>query len=215
MNTVRTVLLSGVFCFLPLVVFVSCVAILSKEYKLWKALLACLLGMLTVLPVALLQSAINGMRLLNLSGLKGLLISAIVLNGLVEECVKALLLFCMPASVATETKAKRTFFLCALTAGLALGCLESFIYLIGGTQKIGLRMVTAVVIHTFCAGLGGLSVFSVKTREPRFLPLILAVLTHGIYNYFAGFGEGTPYFYISFVAILFAALECRVRYTRQ
>ena len=44
MNTVRTVLLSGAFCFLPLVVFISCVAILSKEYKLWKALLACLLG---------------------------------------------------------------------------------------------------------------------------------------------------------------------------
>ena len=215
MNTVRTVLLSGAYCFLPLVVFVSCAAILSREFKLWKILLACLLGMLTVLPIALLQSAINGMKLLNLNGLQGLLISAIILNGLVEECIKALLLFILPSSATTETKAKRTFFICALTAGLALGCLESFIYLIGGTQRIGLRMLTAVVIHMFCAGLGGLTVFSIKIREPRILPLVIAILSHGIYNYFAGFGEGTSYFYISFVAILFAALECRVRYTRQ
>ena len=213
MNTVRTLLFSGAYCFVPLLAFVSCVSILCKDYKLWKALLACLLGLLTVLPIAVLQHAIDGMRLVNLNGLKGVLISAIVLNGLVEECVKALFLFILPARGDSESKSKRVFFLCALTAGLALGCLESFIYLIGGTQRIGLRMVTAVIIHMFCAGLGGLFVFSVKSKDVRVLPLVLAILTHGIYNYFASLG--TPYFYVSFVAILFAAIECRVRYMRQ
>lgn len=215
MNTVRTILLSGVYCFLPLVAFISCVAILSKEYKLWKALLACLLGMLPVLPIAMLQTPIDDMlkNLDNKDELTGVLISAIVLNGLIEECIKALLLFVLPASITTEKKAKRAFFLYALTAGLAFGCLETFFYLIGGTQGIGLRMVTAVVIHVFCTGLGGLFVFSVKSREPRILPLIFAILAHGIYNYFAGF-DGSPYFYISFVAILFSIMECRVRYMR-
>jgi RsiW-degrading membrane proteinase PrsW (M82 family) len=212
----KTILLSGVYCFLPLLVFICCVSILFKDYKLWKALLSCLLGMLTVLPIATLQSAINGSRLLNLNSLLGILISAIVLNGLVEECVKAALLFILPLSATgNEKRTKKAFFLCALTAGLALGCLESFIYLIAGTQRVGLRMVTAVVIHTLCAGLDGLFVYGVKIREIHVLPLVLAVLTHGVYNYFAGFGEGAPYFYISFAAILFAAIECRVRYLRE
>ena len=209
-----TIFLSAVYCFLPLVVFICCVQILVKDGRLWRSLLACLLGMLTVLPIAALQSAINGTKLLNLKGLVGILISAIVLNGLVEECVKAALLFILPLRKDGEKKAKQDFFLCALTAGLALGCLESFVYLIAGTQHIGLRMITAGVIHTFCSGLGGLFVYSVKNRDVRILPLVLAILTHGVYNYFAGFGEGTPYFAISFVAILFAAIECRVRYTR-
>lgn len=211
----KTILFYGAYCFLPLLVFICCVSILSKEYKLWKALLSCLLGMLTVIPIAVLQSAINGSKLLNLNGLHGILISAIVLNGLVEECVKALLLFLLPISPEKERKAKKAFFLCSLTAGLALGCLESFIYLIAGTQRIGLRMVTAVVIHTLCAGLGGLFAFSVRSKEVHILPLVFAVLTHGVYNYFAGFGVGSIYFYISFAAILFAAIECRVRYTRE
>ncbi len=213
----QTVLFSAVYCFLPLIVFVACVSILCKDYRIWKALLACLLGMLTVLPIAALQSAIKGFKLLNMDGLKGVLISAIVLTGLIEECVKAALLFILPyrSSVVSlgEARAKKVFFLCALTAGLALGCLESFLYLIGGTQRIGLRMVTAVVIHVFCAGLGGLFVFGVKSKDVHLLPLFIAILTHGIYNYFASLGA--PYFYISFVAVLFAAIECRVRYTRE
>ena len=211
----QTIFLSAIYCFLPLVVFICCVSLLVKDYKIWKALLASLLGMLTVLPIAALQSTINGTKLLNLNGLFGILISAIVLNGLVEEFVKAALLFILPLRKDGEKKAKRDFFLCALTAGLALGCLESFVYLIAGTQRIGLRMVTAGVVHTFCSGLDGLFVYGVKSRDVHVLPLLLAILTHGIYNYFAGFGEGTPYFYISFVAILFAAIECRVRYTRE
>ncbi len=215
----RTIIFSAAYCFLPLLVFIVCSLILVKEYKLWKALLACLLGMVTVLPIAALQSAINGSKLLNMTSLHllGILISAIVLNGIVEECVKAALLFILPSSpsVDGEKRSKRAFFLCSLTAGLALGCLESFIYLIAGTQNVGLRMITAVVIHTLCSGLGGLFVYGVKTHEVHLLPLFFAILTHGIYNYFAGFGEGTPYFYISFVAILFAAIECRVRYTRE
>ncbi|MBQ9537834.1 MAG: PrsW family intramembrane metalloprotease [Treponema sp.] len=212
------VLYWAAYCFLPLIVFISCSAILCKDYKLWKALLSCLLGMLTVPPIVILQTALNGSKLLNLKGLAGVLISAIVLNGIIEECVKAALLFLLPSSKDAnpkESRTKKIFFLCSLTAGLALGCLESFIYLIAGTQKIGLRMVTAVVIHTLCAGLDGLFVYGVKRREIRVLPLIIAVVTHGIYNYFAGFGEGTPYFYISFAAILFAAIECRVRYIRE
>ncbi len=211
----QAILFSSVQCFLPLIVFISCIALLVKDFKIWRALLASLLGMLTVLPIAALQSAINGTKLLNMNSLFGILLSAIVLNGLVEECVKAALLFILPLLKDGEKKAKRDFFLCALTAGLSLGCLESFIYLIAGTQRIGLRMVTAVVIHTLCSGLGGLFVYSAKTKDLHLLPLFLAVLTHGIYNYFAGFGEGTYYFYISFVAILFAAIECRVRYTRE
>ncbi len=211
----RTIIFSAVYCFLPLLVFIACISILVKEYKLWKALLSCLLGMLTVIPIAVLQSAIKGTKLLNLESLFGVLISAIVLNGIVEECVKAALLFILPTTSGGEKSSKRVFFLCSLTAGLALGCLESFMYLIAGTQRIGLRLVTAVAIHTFCSGLGGLFVYGVKKGEVHILPLFFAVLTHGIYNYFAGFGEATPYFYISFVAIFFAAIECRVRYMRE
>ncbi len=201
---------SAALCFIPLLVLVACFVLLVPGYSIWKGALACALGMFTVAPIAALQFALGQSHLLDPTSLQTLLVSAILLNGLVEEGVKTALLFLMPNSA----KSKKLFLLYAITAGFALGCLESLIYLISGVQHLGLRLVTAVLIHAFCAGLDGLFVYSVKNSAFHPLPLFFSVLLHGAYNYLAGFGENTMYFYISFAVVLFAIIECRVRYQR-
>lgn len=198
-------------CFIPLAAFIVCLVILVEDYVLWKSLVSCFLGIVTVAPIAFLQFVLFGTGLFQAYSLAGVLVSAIVINGLIEELVKAILLFFIPQIKAD----KKVFFLYSLTAGLALGCVETFIYLISGSVNMfALRLVTAVVLHTLCAGLDGLFVFGVRTGQTVFAPVVFSVFLHGVYNYFAGFNTNTIYFYLSFAAILFAAVECRIRYTK-
>ena len=94
-----------------------------------------------------------------------------------------------------------------MLSGLALGCFESVIYLVSGYENIGLRLVTAVMLHTACAGLGGIFVWSVKNKRTKVLPFIFAIILHGVYNYFAGFSTSIRWF--SIVIIVLAFIECR------
>ena len=47
-------------------------------------------------------------------------------------------------------------------------------------------------------------------KVPLVMPFVLAVVLHGIYNFFAGFNG--LFWWFSVVAILMAALECRIWY---
>ncbi len=204
------ILVSVLCCFIPLVVFFVCFWILEKEFSPLHGLIAVLLGIVAVIPIAAIQFFAGGGALFTARTLVSILLSALVVNGLIEEAFKMLLLFALPAK---RTRLK-VFFFYAMLSGFALGCFESLLYLISGLDSIGLRMVTAVVMHSLCAGLLGLFVFSVKRRVRSLLPFFMAVVLHGVYNYFAGFGTHSLFFYGSIVAILLAAIECRVRYIK-
>ncbi len=195
-------------CFIPLIAVFICVAVMAKGFKLWKGLLACILGLAAVIPIAIMQLFVGA--LISAKNLQGILISAIVVNGLIEESIKMLFMFLLPAKNTREN----LFFLYSILSGLALGCCETLFYLISGIDSLGLRMATAVIIHVACGALDGLFVYGIKTKRFNLSPFFFSFMLHGIYNYFAGFGQSSIYFYLSFAVILFAIIECRIQYIK-
>lgn len=206
------IFVSIAFCFIPLIAFFICLILLSKHFNFFKGLFACLIGLFSVVPIAAIQFVLDANHLFSATSLGAVLLESIILNGLIEEAIKMGLLFLVP-----HKKVQLSEFFCySLLCGLSVGCFESVIYLISGYEHVGLRLITAVIIHLACTGLGGLFVYSIKNKSViqglKITPFMLAVVIHGIYNYFAGFSGPIKYF--SFGVILFALIECRICYKR-
>ena len=206
-------------CFIPLVsgfvVLMLVVPHLKIRYCLW----ACVLSITAVLPIAFIQYFVLGLPVFNTNTFISLLITTIIFNGLIEETVKMFFLALIPQKKVTLS----CFLACCFLFGLTLGSFESVIYLVKRMQEIGLpnelpdvfqliimRMFTAVLIHTFCAGLSGLYLWLFRHKQNKILPFVYAVLLHGLYNFFAAFSTGYRWF--SLVTIVFAMLECRIWY---
>ena len=202
-----------ILCFVPFVTMFALFAILVPGFSVIKGLVASLAGLLALIPITVAQFLIPGMRLFGQSSAGGILLYSIVFLGLVEECFKALLLFIVGAK---EEKLSR-WFCYSLLAGMIFGCFESVIYFFLNIQTIGhgvtlnliyLRMFTAVLVHTLCAGLGGFTVYYFKNIRRNVWPLLNAVLIHGLYDYFVSFDTYVKFFCI--IVILSAAIKCRV-----
>ncbi|MEE3434431.1 MAG: PrsW family glutamic-type intramembrane protease [Treponema sp.] len=202
-----------ILCFVPFVTMFALFTILVPKISVVKELIASLAGLLALIPITLAQFLIPGMRLFGQSSAGGILLYSIVFLGLVEECFKALLLFIVGAK---EEKLS-CWFCYSLLAGMIFGCFESVIYFFLNIQTIGhgvtlnliyLRMFTAVLVHTLCAGLGGFTVYYFKNIRRNVWPLLNAVLIHGLYDYFVSFDTYVKFFCI--IVILSAAIKCRV-----
>ena len=198
--------------FIPLVTVYICFLLLGKDFNKVHGAAACLCGLMALLPIELLLIIIHTWHPFASVNLPGRLIKGLLINGIIEESAKMAFLFLLPAK-----KSKLSaFFSYAVLCGLTLGCLETLIYLIYGNRSITLRLFTAVVMHTFCAGLSGLFVYCIKRRQELadksllWLPFALAVLFHGLYNYFAGI-YGTLH-YFAYTVIAATILECKLRY---
>lgn len=196
-------------CFFPMIFFCAVLCLAMKDFKANYGILACILGLIALIPIEILQFTVTSSIKFSTASMH-LLLKCLVINGLIEEAAKMLVLFLLPSKKLT----KAAFFWCAALSGLSLGCYELFIYLAMDLHfsNAVLRFLTAVIIHTSCAALCGLFVYSVKTKKITILPFLCAVLFHGIYDYFAGFSRNTPFFYFSFIIILFAIIECRSIY---
>ena len=202
-----------ILCFVPFVTMFALLTILVPKISVVKELVASLAGLLALIPITLAQFLIPGMRLFGQSSAGGILLYSIVFLGLVEECFKALLLFIVGAK---EEKIG-CWFCYSLLAGMIFGCFESVIYFFLNIQTIGhgvtlnliyLRMFTAVLVHTLCAGLGGFTVYYFKNIRRNVWPLLNAILIHGLYDYFVSFDTYVKFFCI--IVILSAAIKCRV-----
>lgn len=204
-----------ILCFVPFVTIFVLFAILLPGFSAVKGLVASLAGLLALIPITIVQFAVPGMRLFGRSGAVSIILYSIVFLGLVEECFKALLLFIVGAK---EEKLSH-WFCYSLLAGLIFGSFESVIYFLLDMQNIGhgvtlnliyLRMITAVLVHTLCAGLGGFTVYYCKNLRWNVWPLLNAVLIHGLYDYFVSFDTNVKFFCV--IVILSAAIKCRVCY---
>lgn len=214
-----SVLVILVICFLPLIALLA-ICRFAAKVKLSALFIAALLGVIAVLPIVFVQFFVGDLRILNEHSYASELVRAIVLNGMVEEMWKAAVLFVLPV----RRMILRDFFACALVTGLALGCFENAVYFLRSLQTantvgatllyapIFTRLVTADMIHLFCTGLCGLFVFAARHHKTEIAALVFAVLTHGLYNFFAMHTTGIRFFAVA--AILFAAIECRVRYVK-
>jgi RsiW-degrading membrane proteinase PrsW (M82 family) len=212
-------------CFLPSIICFVCFAFFAR-IKISSLLFAGLFGLLAVLPITFLQfyfseffqmveTASNHIKMLQL------FFKALIFNGLVEELLKMIFIVLIPVK---KLKLKK-YFLTVLLFGLFLGTFESAVYLLReiqtATQRnaqliyniVYVRIFTADLIHTCCAGLCGLFVWGVRKKRIDVLSVIFAVFIHGAFDFFVQLGFSS--YWLAAVSVLFAIMECRVRYVKQ
>jgi RsiW-degrading membrane proteinase PrsW (M82 family) len=200
--------ISFALCFAPLLVLLPLCVRFVQGLKITQALLTVLLGLLALIPVVLLQFVIRPLPLFDSRHLLAILITALLLNGIIEESIKMLCVSFLPTTKAALPVCTAS----SAILGLTLGCFETVIYLAAGQQNILLRLCTAGVIHTLCAVLSGFTLWTLKHGRRRFMPFFYAVTVHGVHNFFAGFSG--PLWWFSVAAICFGAIECRVWYQK-
>jgi len=195
-------------CFIPLLVCCILFCLFIPGFKTRYGLVASCIGLISLIPITLIQFFILNLPIFDKNNILSVLVTAIIFNGLVEESVKMIFLLLLPSKKPTFP----VFLSMSLLSGLALGCFETVIYLFAGFETIWQRFFTAVLIHTFCAGLSGIYVWLFKNKKSNSTPFIFATVLHGLYNFFAGFSGAYRWF--SILAILMAILECRIWYTK-
>lgn len=202
--------------FVPLLLFLVVFCLAVPGFRVRYGLVSTLVGLFSLIPIVVAQYLVLKLPVFASSSLVGALIAAMVFNGLVEETVKMFTLLLLPH----KRIRSGVFFAMSLISGLALGCFETVIYLFSGYHNIEIRSLTAVAMHGFCAGLSGIYVWTWRNpveksggkKTSLVMPFVLAVLLHGVYNFFAGFRGG--FWWFSIVALLMAALECRIWYKK-
>lgn len=200
--------------FVPLVVFLVVFCLAVPGFKVRYGLASALVGLFSLIPIVVVQYFVLKLPDFTDHSLVEALVTVMVFNGLVEETVKMFSLLLLPH----RKTGFGAFLAMSLISGLALGCFETVIYLFSGYQNIQIRSLTAVAMHSLCGGLSGIYVWTWRNpverdggkKVPLVMPFVLAVVLHGIYNFFAGFNG--LFWWFSVVAILMAALECRIWY---
>lgn len=216
MNIVFPILL----CFVPLLIL-FCILVWGLKLKVTHLLLSLLAGLICILPVSVIQYFAGMAPFFSNQNLVFILLRSVVLYGFVEEMCKLLAAAFLPKKEISPI----SFLWLAFFMGLSLGCFESVIYFLDHLQKstsiggellyrpVFVRMFTSDLLHMFTAGILGLFIYERKREggAAHISLIILAVMLHGIYDFFAGFSNAFNWF--SIAVIFFAAIECRVKYT--
>lgn len=205
---------------MPLVTVFLLLKILVDDISIVKELLACLIGLIAVIPITVLQFFCGELLLFKNNLFLSLLFRAIILYGLIEEGIKGGTLMLFPVKKING----RLMFYYSLLAGLFLGSFESVIYVLNAIQNatssrgevllhlIYLRSFTAMAIHTFCSALLGMFVYGIKNKNVMIGAVLSAVFLHGLYDFFVLMNK--PLNYFAFAAIALLLLECRLYYVR-
>lgn len=209
-----------ILCFIPLITVFLLLKILVNGISVVKKLMACLIGLISLIPITVLQFFCGEVILFKNNIMFSLLFRAIILYGLIEEGIKGGALFLFPAKKVNG----KLMYCYSMLAGLFLGSFESVIYVLHAIQNatnsrgeilfhmIFLRSFTAIVIHTFCSALLGLFVYGVKNKNVMVGAVINAVLLHGIYDFFAIMNP--PFNWFSYAAIGLLLIQNRIYYIR-
>ena len=214
-------------CFVPLIISILIFTFCFK-LKISHQLIAVLLGLLAVLPISFIQYFLPEIPEIGFNPILHTLLKSLLLYGLVEELFKTLILLLLPHKLYDSQDTEngiRNFLFLAFVMGLALGCFESVVYYFDHLQiahskgatllygQIAVRIFTSDIIHMTCTGLGGLFIYSCRNKTSRVSFLVVAVLLHGIYDFFAGFSTANSLHWFSIAVVLMALIECRVKYT--
>lgn len=201
-------LICGLICFIPLIALYVVLLLVVKDFNWWKGLLCVLIGFIALVPIVFFQKLFLEQNLIAAKTTGAVLLSALLLNGLIEEVIKTILLFAAPVPVKSPFGA----FVRGLLSGMALGCIEVFVYLATGSETQLLRLASIWGIHVSCSILCSYFVYGICNKKIYVLSIFFAILFHGVYSYFAGYYTFMKYFCAAVIAI--SALECRVRYTK-
>lgn len=204
-------------CFLPLI-FAILICTTGFKVKITHQLLACLLGLIAVLPISVIQYFLPGIPGLQNTPVLQAFLKSIVIYGLVEELFKLIALLPLPR----KNMSMPVFLVLGFILGLALGCFESVVYYFDHLQiasnkgaqllygQIAIRICSADIIHMTCAGLSGLFLYSCSIGHKKINFFVTAIMIHGLYDFFAGFSNGLRWF--AAVVVLLAIAECRIKY---
>lgn len=212
------VILPIILCFIPVVL---CFFIFKKmQIKSLHLGLSILLGLIAVLPISFIQYLIPDPNQIFIDPLVYSILKSLILYGLIEEGIKALLIAPLPGKK-EETPAK--FILLAFMFGITVGGFEAVVYYLDKLQRatnrgasilylqIFLRMFSSYIIHMTCAGLCGLFVYTAAKKETKISILVSAVLIHGLYDFFVAFQNNLKWFAVG--VILLAIVQCHSKYT--
>ena len=204
-------------CFLPIIICFVIYTLLLK-IRITDQLIAVLLGLIAVFPISLIQFFLPEFTIFERNPVLQTLLKSIIIYGFTEELVKMLFLIPIPHKKLSESD----FLFLAFFMGLTLGCFESAVYFLDHLQmaasrgaqlllsQIFVRIFTSDLIHMACTGLCGLFLYSCRNKPVSVSVFILAVVLHGVYDFFAGFQNDLKYF--SIAVIILAFIECRNKY---
>lgn len=206
-----------ILCFLPLIIALV-IFTFGVKLNFFHQIVAVLIGLLTVIPISFIQFFLPDIPFLLQFPLWNTLFKSLVIYGFVEELIKMLMTVLLPHKKSSTLQ----FLFLAFLMGISLGCFESVVYFLDHLQKanakgaqllysqIFMRIFTSDIIHLTCAGLGGLFVVSCRQKKVKVSIFVFSVILHGFYDFFAGFANFFKYF--SFIVILLAIVECRIKY---
>ena len=194
-------------CLVPLfllsLVFLLCIKKLSSLHLLFSILL----GFLVIIPVTVIQFFLMKLPIFTAENLLSVFVITFVFNGLIEESLKMTSGFFLPFKKMTFG----SFVVCGFLIGCAFGTFENIVYLVSGAKNISVRFFTSLILHSCCSGLSAIYVWSFKNKEPKIFCFILAVLLHGLYNFFAG---SEKFWWFSIITIIYAAVRLKFSFDR-
>lgn len=211
-------ILGLILCFIPLIAVILLFTF-GFKLKFLHQLIACILGLIAVLPISFIQFFISELPSISSYPIVNTLVKSLFMYGFIEEVFK--MLFCLP--VPHKKHSQLEFLLLIFVMGISLGCFESAVYFFDHLQmahsrgaellygQIGVRIFTSDIIHMCCTGLCGMFIWSSRQKKARISCLITPILLHGIYDFFAGFSNGLRWF--SVVVVLMSIVQCRIQYT--
>lgn len=211
-------ILGLILCFVPLI---AALLIFTFGFKLKFShqLFACLLGLIAVLPISFLQFFIPDLPLFESSPVLRTLLKSIFLYGCIEEIIK--MIGCIP--LPRKNHSQLEFLFLSFVMGISLGCFESAVYFFDHLQiannrgaqllygQIAVRIFTSDIIHMMCTGICSMFIWSCHKKQTKISFLLIAILLHGIYDFFAGFSNGLRWF--SIIVVLMSIAECRIKYS--
>ena len=205
-----------VLCFVPLIFSIILFTCCFK-LKLTHQLIAVLLGLAAILPISFVQYFVPDFSGLFNSPILFSLLKSLFIYGLIEETFKTLVLLPLPH----KNYGLRDFLLLSFT----VGCFESVVYYFDHLQiassrgatllygQIAVRIFTSDIIHMMCTGLCSLFIYGCRTQKKHISCFLIAVILHGIYDFFAGFSTASNLRWFSIAVVLMAIAECRIKYT--
>ena len=119
-----------------------------------------------------------------------IMIRAFIVAGLVEEGIKlkTVLLVAYPSKNFDEVTDGIVY---TITASLGFALFENIFYSLGPVSILILRGVTAVPLHAAASGIMGYYIGKSKFGDPnlKYKGLLIAVLIHGLYDFFLFYGS--------------------------
>lgn len=165
------------------------------------------LGFLSVLPAIIIEMLILQFVPERFSVIN-IIIKSFIVAGLVEESIKlkTVLLVAYPDKNFEKLSDGIIY---TITASLGFALFENIFYSFGPASTLILRGVTAVPLHAIASGIMGYYIGKSKFGDTnlKYKGLLIAVLVHGLYDFFLFYGSWFPVLTIPLLVISGSALS--------